>query len=320
VVGTLGGLGKTRQMVVKGGVAYVGSREDGLFVVDVSEPAKPRLLTHYDCLEFATGMAISGDVLFIACRHYGVELVDVRDPAKPLHLSSIRTGEAQSVDVRGDVLYVGVWASSEVVIVDVEDARAPVITGRVALDGYGDGVDVVGDYLYASTGHHSKEQPRKVMGDPGFGRGHGLEIFRLGEDGKPVFVSRVKFPLLYERGNDTWRVRVANGRAFCADTYNGMFVVDVRDPAAPVIVGRCEMPIYEKEGRPGFVGGLWPVEDFVYVAGGNTDLHVVEMAGVAREPDPAKEAGPVIKELTRSREGTKNGGLVYLPVGLVHGV
>ena len=114
-------------------------------------------LSRHDTIEFATGICKSGDVLFVACRSFGVELIDVSDPTSPRHLSTVRTGEAQSVVERNGYLYAGVWASSEVVTVDVRNPWTPRITSRTPLDGYGDGVDVRGNYLYAATGHHSRQ-------------------------------------------------------------------------------------------------------------------------------------------------------------------
>ncbi len=68
IVGRLTGLDNTRQIEVRRGVAYVTAREDGLFVVDVASPHAPALLSHYDTIELATGIALSGDVALVACR------------------------------------------------------------------------------------------------------------------------------------------------------------------------------------------------------------------------------------------------------------
>ena len=280
-IGKLSGLGSVRQLVVRNGIIYITSRQDGLFIVDAKEPENPRLINHFDTIEFATGIAISGNLLFVACRHYGVELIDVSEPGSPRHLSIIRTGEAQSVVASGHFLYVGVWATSEVVTVDFSDPLKPKITSRVPLDGYGDGVDVSGNYLYAATGHHSKESPRKKSGDPGFGKGHGLEILSLEDPASPKWLSRIKFPPLYEIGNDTWRVRVANGHAFVIDTYNGLFVVDVENPAAPRPVRYHKLANASAETKKGFVGGVDMVKDYIFLAGGDSDLHVVSAPGLA---------------------------------------
>ena len=57
VKGAIDGLGRVRQLCVHDGIAYVTSREDGLYLVDVSSPDKMRILAHYDTIELATGIA-----------------------------------------------------------------------------------------------------------------------------------------------------------------------------------------------------------------------------------------------------------------------
>jgi hypothetical protein len=163
-LGSLDGLGNTRQIEVEDQVAYITSREDGVFIVDVGNPREPRLLCHYDPIEVATGIDVSGDVMFVACRSHGVELVDVSNPQEPQHLGTARTGEAQSVDVSNGYAYVGVWGSSELVVVDVRNPRKPEITARCPLDGYGDGVAVRGEHVYVATGHHSRARKKSRPG------------------------------------------------------------------------------------------------------------------------------------------------------------
>ena len=41
ILGKLGGIGEARQLEVRDGIAYIGSRHDGLFIVDAKNPAKP---------------------------------------------------------------------------------------------------------------------------------------------------------------------------------------------------------------------------------------------------------------------------------------
>ena len=319
ILSDFGDLGSVRQIEVRDGIAYITSRQDGLFIVDVRDPTKPKLLDHFDTIEFATGVAISGDILFVACRHYGVQLISVANPAEPRHVSTVRTGEAQSVVAKNGYLYVGVWASSEVVTVDCKNPRKPVIVSKVPLDGYGDGLDVEGDLLLVATGHHSQKRPRKNPGDPGFGKGHGLEAFDLTNPANPAFLSRVKFPPLYEIGNDMWGVTIANGYAFVADTYNGLFVLDVSDTSDMKFVGRTALPFVESRKQPGFVGGLAVDKDVVFLAGGYTDLHVVSAPNIATPPVPEQDSPPVLK--SRPAEvGTKSEDRSYIPGTQVYGV
>ncbi len=292
-VGKLDGLGNVRQIVVESGIAYITSREDGLFIIDVSDPTSPKLISRHDTIEFATGVCKSGDVLFVACRSFGVELIDVSDSARPRHLSIVRTGEAQSVIERNGYLYAGVWGSSEVVTVDVRNPWKPRITSRAPLDGYGDGVACHGDSLYVATGHHSRQQPRKKTGDPGFGHGHGLEVFSIADPEQPKPVARVKFPPSYNIRNDLWSVAIANDHAFVADTHNGVFVLNVQNPQQPKFVGHWKLPQKDGEKLAGYVGGLVPAEDVIYVAGGQSDLHVLAAPDIARVP--VVEATAVVK-------------------------
>lgn len=314
VLGSIDGLGNTRQIAVSDGVAYVSARESGLFVVDVREH-QPKLITHYDSIELATGVAVAGKVLFIAQRHFGVELVDVTDPAQPRHLSTIRTGEAQSVAYHNGFLYTGVWGTSEVVTADVRDPLHPRILSKVPLDGYGDGLAVHQGKLYAATGHHSRA-PHRNPGDPGFGLGHGLEIFSLAAPAQPRLLSRVKFPRFYEIGYDMWDVQVAGSTAFVGDTHNGLFVVDVRDPSSPAILGRTELPKPSARSKhAGFVGGFGLVQDHVYVAGGETDVHILSAPGLAQPVREELGAVPVISPAAPEVDAR-----VYRPEGQVHAV
>lgn len=294
VIGRLTGLGNTRQIQVSQGIAYITARETGLFIVDVRDDERPKLLCHYDPIEVATGVDVSGHVLFIACRHHGLETVDVTDPAKPVHLGIARTGEAQSVAVRNGYAYVGVWGSSELAVVDVRNPRDPTITSRCRLDGYGDGVALRGRYAFVATGHHSRERRTYPVkpDDPGYGLGHGLEIFDLRDPAKPVFVSRLKLPKFYRIGMDMWGVKVAGDHAFVHDTYNGVFVVNVSDPSRPLYVAQRQLPYHGQ--WPGVVGGLALARDHIYVAGAWSDLHVVAAPGIAQPMEPEPDTPPEV--------------------------
>ena len=294
LLGKLEGLGGVRQIVVRDNVAYITAREDGLFLVDVRRPEKPVLLCHYDTIELATGVAVSGNVAFVACRQCGVELIDVSDPRRPAHLSTIRTGEAQSVTARNGILYAGVWATREVLICDVRDPRHPRVLSRAPMDGYGDGLDVRGPYCFAATGHHSKAVPNQNPGDPGYGHGHGLEIFNVADPARPQFIARVKLPPWYRIGMDMWDAIVTGDHVFVADTYNGLFVVDISKLSQPRLVAHCQLPVDPKRNDPVPIAGIAVGKGYVYAAGAWSDLHVIRAAGLAQPVVPEPDRGPVI--------------------------
>lgn len=319
-LGVLSGLGKPRQLVVRGGTAYITARENGLFIIDVRDATHPARICQYDSIELATGVALSGDICLLACRQFGVELVDIRDPSRPRYLGVARTGEAQSITARDGIGYAGVWGTREVVAFDFSDARSPKILSRTPLDGFGDGLCVRGNYLYAATGHHTrawKYLPTGNSDDPGFGRGHGLEIFDLTDPARPQFVSRLKLPRLYGLSFDMWDVEVRGRYAYVGDTYNGFFVLDVSKPGQPEALALHRLPVRASDGLPDPVGGFAVGDGVVYLAGIFSDLHVVEAAGLTAPPDPERDHPPAIPPL---HEDTDPRFTIWQNEGQVHGL
>lgn len=314
IVAKLGGLGNNRQVVVRDGVAYITAREDGLFLVDVGRPQQPVLLSRYDTIELATGIAVSGKVAVVACRHAGIEFVDVTNPRRPAHLSTLRVGEAQSVAAKNGYVYAGVWAGRELVVIDARNPRKPAVAGRASLDGYGDGVAVRGAIAYVATGHHSSAGTEP--GGPGYGRGHGLELLDVSNPAQPRFLSRVKMPAFYRQPYDLWGVELAGRYAFVADTFNGLFVVDVLDPRRPKVVAHRQLPRVDGRDDPSPVGGLAVFRDHVYVAGAWSDLHVAAAKGLASPPQPEPDTGLAIPPFQPAQPDPRF--LAYRPEGQVH--
>ncbi|MDY0166127.1 MAG: hypothetical protein RBS80_06260 [Thermoguttaceae bacterium] len=282
--GQLDGLGATRQIEIAGRLAAITSREDGLWLVDVADPEKPVLLSHYDTIELATGIALGENLALVACRQYGVEQVDVSDPRRPRHLSTFRTGEAQSVFLHDGLAYIGDWAPRAVVVCDVRDPWRPAEVAQIPLDGYGDGVFVRGDICFAATGHHARAAGARDPSDPAYGRGHGLEIFDVADPRNPKLISRTKLPRFYSLGYDMWDVQVSGDYAVVGDTHNGLYVFDVRELARPVPVGHFRLPPFGRDQLPDAIGGFAIGSGCIYVAGIGTGLHTVPLPGI--EPIP----------------------------------
>lgn len=310
VVGECPFRGTGRQITVRDGIAYVTARANGVFIFDVREPHKPELLCHYDCLELATGIEVQGNLMFIAQRQFGVEIVDIADPRNPVYVSRIKTGEAQSVDARGSIIYVGDWGVSKLTTIDISDPYHPQIVSSLPMDGFGDGVCVSGDRLYASTGHHSKNLGAwQNEGDPGYGAGHGFEVFSIKNPAEPEFLGRTKFPKFYHRwGYDMWNpVAVGDSMVCCVDTFNGIFLVDVSDPTKPKTVA------HYKE----LVAGAAVVDDIIYAACPKAGLKVISAPSLVRRYQP--DRGAALEMPVRSREIPQD-HRVYRPGGQVWAV
>ncbi|MCB1230756.1 MAG: beta-propeller domain-containing protein [Verrucomicrobiae bacterium] len=296
-LGSVGGMGNVRQLRVRGETAFLTSRQFGLWTVDVSDETHPRIISNFDAVEMATGLDAAGDVAFIGNRVYGIQCVDVSDPARMKHLSSYRTDESQSVTYRDGLLFSGDWAGGEVTVLDVSDPSAPKPVSELKLDGYGDGMAVRGDLLFASTGQHRKSGPEEER----YGAGHGLDIFDISDPRNPVKLSKTAFPSIYFGPCDYWTPRLSGRYCFASDTVNGLFLLDIYDPRAPKILGNLVLPKSDPENAaihvpydqimdPGIpqgdpVSSIAVGDGVLYLSGNFTGIYLAELPGIA-VPEP----------------------------------
>ena len=291
-------LGAARQVAVQNGIAYMSARESGLWIIDCRNPQAPKILTRYDCCELATGVDVAGDVCFLGQRQNGVEFIDVSDPAHPAHIAMRKTDESQSVKYRDGFCYSGDWHSGRLTVFDCRDMSNIRQTAYEPLYGYGDGVWLQGRYLFAATGHNSKNRPTDGMPEfkskdgamfgtagPGTGCGHGLDIFDISDPAHPRHVSRTDFPPFYARGLDFWTPRTSGNLVFCAQTHNGVFALDITDKTKPRILDRIVWPDEKHPEWPGMAVGSVAVGDGVlYVAVCGAGVQAVPAKGARREP------------------------------------
>ncbi len=238
-ISKLEGFSQLRQIAVEGDFLGISSRGGGAWLVDVSDLAAPRILSHVDTVEQATGMEIAGNFMAIGQRSTGVELFDITDRTSPQHICLVKTQESQSCRYQDGILYSGDWHSGQVNLIDVTDISKAKIVGTTLMHGYGDGFDIDGDYIYASTGHHRIRGEVSGNDRPeNYGMGHGIEIWNRSNPSNVTFVSRVEFPMFYRQGNDWWQCCEVDGWVFCSDTHNGVFAVDARNPANAYVSDR----------------------------------------------------------------------------------
>ena len=337
--GKVDGLGAVRQIAAQDGMLYVTTREYGLWIIDATKPSSPRIRSRFDCCELATGVDVAGNVCFVGQRQNGVEFIDVSDPDNTAHIAMRKTDESQSVKYCDGVLYSGEWGTGKLTVFDAADMRNIREPARLDLLGYGDGVWVKGNFLYASTGHHAKHRdlsklPMKGVdtaetrkyggGGPGAGCGHGLDIFDISEPSAPKRIGRADFPPFYARGLDMWTPRTSanSSYVFCAATHNGLFAVDCRDPAAPKVVDRWVSPVKGKTQWPSAcVGSVAVGNGCVYVPTMVNGLFVIPAEGAATETIERGKA-PVNADYREQYETDGNAFHVWRPsaVGQARGL
>jgi hypothetical protein len=220
LIGFVPDVGQAKDVAVDAtaGIAYVGSAQFGLAVVDLGNPNQPVVLSAINPAFYVDRIAVSGDLAAVTCGDgVGMKVIDVANPTMPRAVGSLG-GTFRAVAVAGSFAYlvetvVGNPATSDFVVVSLANPAAPAIVGRVKVgaSNFAD-VQVVGSLAYVAIGSG------------------GLSIVDVSSPTSPRVVGSM------DTAGTAYGVSVANGYAYVAD-FSSMVVVDVRTPTQPLIVG-----------------------------------------------------------------------------------
>ena len=90
-------------------IAYVAAGDNGLLLLNVSNPSKPTLLGSFATI-YVTDVAITGSTAWITSENEGVKAVNVSNAFSPTILGSYSAvGNAKSIVIAGNVAYVSDW-------------------------------------------------------------------------------------------------------------------------------------------------------------------------------------------------------------------
>ena len=124
--------GWTRDVQIRGELAYVAAGCAGLRIIDISDPTQPELIGYYDDNAYrAVSICITDDVACVADQISGLDLIDISDPRNPRLLSHYQTCQwfeninwCNSVTATGDYAYIAISVEGMRVI-DISDPENP---------------------------------------------------------------------------------------------------------------------------------------------------------------------------------------------------
>ena len=140
--------GSARNVVVSGKYAYVAEEQNGLRIIDISDPTNPIEVGYYDTPGTAHAVAVKNQYAYIADDVSGIRILDVSDPSLPVSVGVYDTqGEAYDLEVKSnqDILYIA-DGSQGLKILNVADAGNPVSLGGVNTPGSAYELTVIGGY------------------------------------------------------------------------------------------------------------------------------------------------------------------------------
>ncbi|MEZ4367061.1 MAG: hypothetical protein R2939_12370 [Kofleriaceae bacterium] len=282
--------------------ALMASSVAGVVVVDVTQPSTPTVVAHLGTppspgatVDIHT-LSVDGGRAYLANLDTGLEIWDVTTPTAPVRLGGFARsqpfGFLHDLFVDGDRAYLN-WWDAGMVVVDVADPAAPVELGRFV--GYGEHTS------HSSWVTEVGGRRLAVHGDEQYGAHvHVVDV----DEGGPTFLDDV----------GAWQTRpevsvhnvMAFGdRAYLAHYQDGVRVLDLGDPAAPVQVAWFNTwPGYDRAyGENFFEGAIGLDVDLdlgrIYVADSHRGLLILALAAPSgltaapsARPADAKPPGP----------------------------
>lgn len=144
--------GVPRTIVVQGKMAYLTADLGGLYVIDLADPADPKIVGDYKFSGFAYGLAVNRGYAYLAHSDMGFQILDVRNPAAPVKVGSLRLrGEPYGVAVQGNHAYIASGPEG-LVIVDISQPEKPKVVSTFPVEDFANAVAVSGGSAYISDG------------------------------------------------------------------------------------------------------------------------------------------------------------------------
>lgn len=192
---------------------------DGLQVLDVTDPAKPRVLGTYDGIPRPPSEVVVDGNLATVASGDGLVILDISEPGAPslsgIYRQEILSLPLEGVTIRDPYAYIaageaGLW------IVDISEMANPMVVGSVHTGGHAWAVALSGSYAYLADEHA------------------GLRIIDVSDPQKPTEVGYYDLP---GRAEFFHGVAVEGHHAYVADgslENTGLRIFDISDPSQPI--------------------------------------------------------------------------------------
>ncbi|MFC1779696.1 DUF1566 domain-containing protein [Thermodesulfobacteriota bacterium] len=147
-------------VAVSGQFAYltVYGNDDGLQVVDVSNPSNPIQIGWID-LPQVGGLYVEGSYVYVAVGNNGLRVIDISRPQSPTIVGTIDTpGDANNVTVSGSYAYVVEGSAYQAIpggvqIIDISNPSNPTLTSSIETTSSANDIFVSDELLYVAEGN-----------------------------------------------------------------------------------------------------------------------------------------------------------------------
>ncbi len=220
-------------------LVLIAAAEKGLAIIDASDPKNPVLKSVFDTAGEARDVAVDGSTAFVADGPGGLLAVDFKNPSAPKAVGSWDSpGEALGLKLRGKTVFLADGGSGLQTIDGTAPARLSPL-GSVETDGTAESVALAGDFAFIADG-------------PG-----GIKVIQVSDPSKPRLANSLT-------ASGYARSIAAEGNVLCVGSlYDGGYqLLDISNPAAPVVASTNKYTMYNEGWNVGIFGNRGVVVDY----------------------------------------------------------
>jgi len=296
--------GWAQGVVAVGTTLYVASGVNGVRLVDASLGAAMSEIGAYTGGGFARRVAAAASTFYVANTFQGVEVIGAGNSVQPVKSGGYsEIADARWVAVAEGYAYVAGGRSGNMAVVDISDPTNPRQVSTFQGDGYASGIVINGNYAYLTMYEthlnylwiidvtnplHPLQAATISTTALGLKSGapKGLAVqdgymYVADEVGLSVFdisvaanVRNVAQFQLNSGGQDVVGVAVSGRHAYVAGAMNGVHIVDVNVPSAPILIGNFL--------TSGFSQAVAASGNRLYAGNGDGTVQVVDVSDPAR--------------------------------------
>jgi len=200
----------TKNVTTSGNYAFVANEQNGLYILDITNPANPDPHGYLDTPGSASNVDVYGNLAGVADNNEGLRIIDISDPASPYEISTADT-IAYNIELVDNRAYIA--GEEGMHIVDLSNPASPQEIGFFNAYGRVSDIVVTGDVAYLCGGSSNNY----------------FVIVDISDPGNPVEVNR--------HLNSGRNLSVDGGYAYLAEGWYGFTILDINDPYNIVEVG-----------------------------------------------------------------------------------
>ncbi|HPT71485.1 MAG TPA: T9SS type A sorting domain-containing protein [Candidatus Cloacimonadota bacterium] len=255
-------MGYARSVTVSGNRAYVNNSEYGFSIFDISNPQLPQLLGQYspmtaDVSGYAYSVKIIGNYAYLSYGPLGLQIVDISNPQSPILMKKYSTIATDAI-IKDNLAYL-VSYTKGIQIIDISNDTNPQLIGSLETPGNASNLAVINNAAFITDGDFSGLRVINISNPnlpQAMGQYSSMILSCMASEGNSLYLIDYNGLEIYNATNPSslvlqgnyWcltginAIAVSSSIVYLADDEFGLVILDVINPASPILLSSFVYP------------------------------------------------------------------------------